>query len=331
VRNNVPEDSADQAGGAAAPGAPADGAAKALGAPAEGEYTYSTGWRRFTLVVLPPLIKALMKRDWHGYQHIPRDGGVILAPNHLSYADWGAVALFSHQAGRYPSFMIKSPVFSVKMIGPLLYKVGQFPVHRGDADAALVLKDAEAALRQGACLIVYPEGTASRDPDLWPMAARTGVARLALTTGAPVIPIAHWGAQVILPYGAKKPHLWPRATVQLVAGPPVDLSAFEGAPLNARTLRPATETVMDAITGLLAGLRGEQPPEGRYDPRAGRRLPPAELRAGETGASQDGPTASEDATGAGEEGPGASEDATGAGQDTGGSSGDAATGRADPA
>lgn len=294
MRNNVPEDAAEQAGAAGAAGGASRGAAGA-----DREYIYSRPWRRFTTTVLPPLIKTLMKRDWQGYQHIPAEGGMILAPNHLSYADWGAVALFSHQAGRYPSFMIKSPVFSVKFIGPLLYKVGQFPVYRGGADAALVLRDAEAALRQGACLIVYPEGTASRDPDLWPMMARTGVARLALATGAPVIPVAHWGAQDVLPYGEKKPRLFPRRTVKLTAGPPVDLSEFTGAPLNAPTLRAATETVMRDITGLLAGLRGEQPPAGRYDPRSGRRIPPSTLRSagpadsGDAGRPSAGPATEE--------------------------------------
>ena len=77
-------------------------------------------------------------------------------------------------------------------------------------------------------MIVYPEGTATRDPDLWPMVGKTGAARLALTTGAPVIPVAHWGAQDILPYGTSKPHLFPRKTVRMVAGPPVDLSAYAG-------------------------------------------------------------------------------------------------------
>ena len=297
--NNVPEDSADQASRDAAP--------------AGREYVYSNGWRRFTTVILPPVIKAVMRRDWQGYEHIPRDGGVIIAPNHLSYADWGAVALFTHQAGRYPSFMIKSPVFSVKFIGPLLYNVGQFPVYRGEADAALVLRDAEAALRQGACLIVYPEGTASRDPDLWPMMARTGVARLALTTGAPVIPVAHWGAQVILPYGEKKPRLRPRQTVKLTAGPPVDLSAFKGAALTAQTLRAATETVMRDITGLLAGLRGEEPPEGRYDPRAGRRMPAGgsagPAATGDTGGSSTGPAP--EGTGPPPEGTGPAPEGTG--------------------
>ena len=243
-------------------------------------------WRRGTQVVLPPVIKAAMKRDWHGQEHIPRSGGVIIAPNHLSYADWAAVALFTHQAGRYPIFLIKSPVFDVKVIGPFLRACAQIPVHRGQTDAALVLKDAEQSLRDGHCLIVYPEGTATRDPALWPMVAKTGVARLALVTGAPVIPVAHWGAQIILPYGSKQPHLVPRHLVKMLAGPPVDLSAYQGQPMNRDVLRAATAAVMADITGLLAQLRGEPAPAVPFDPAAARRAAKAE--GGQPGSPGDG-------------------------------------------
>ncbi len=120
--------------------------------------------------------------------------------------------------------MIKASAFKVPFIGKLLYGCGQIPVNRGAADAALALKQAEQALKEGAAVIIYPEGTATRDPDLWPMVAKTGVARLALATGAPVIPVARWGTQNVLPYGSKKAKLWPRQTVRTVAGKPVDLS-----------------------------------------------------------------------------------------------------------
>ena len=232
---------------------------------------YSRAGRRATEIILPPLIKAMMKRDWHGHEHIPREGGVIIAPNHLSYADWAAMCLFTHEAGRYPAFLIKAPVFKVRLIGPMLYRLGQLPVNRGSADAALVLRDAEKSLAAGEALVVYPEGTATRDPNLWPMVARTGAARLALATGVPVIPVAHWGAEVILPYGSKRPHLMPRHTVRIQAGPPVDLSAFAGKPLDRITLRDATAAIMADITGLLAGLRGEQPPAEPFDWAAARR------------------------------------------------------------
>jgi 1-acyl-sn-glycerol-3-phosphate acyltransferase len=236
-------------------------------------YRYSPGWRWFTRIILHPLLRLLVRHRWQGRENIPKTGGVILAPNHLSYADWPTVALFSDSyARRYPVFMIKSPVFSVKFIGPLMAKVGELPVYRGRGDAGLVLKHAEAALRAGAAVIVYPEGTATRDPDLWPMAGKTGAARLALTTGAPVIPIAHWGAQDILPYGSKKPSLFPRKTVRMVAGPPVDLSAYEGQRLSASTLRAATADIMADITGLLAKLRQAAPPAVPWNPDAGGRV-----------------------------------------------------------
>jgi 1-acyl-sn-glycerol-3-phosphate acyltransferase len=231
---------------------------------------YSRAWRLVSVIILRPLLRLPIKHEWQGKENFPRTGGVILAPNHLSYADWPTVALFSDAYGhRYPVFMIKSGVFEVKVLGPIMFKLGQLPVYRGRGDAGLVLRQAEQALRAGACVIVYPEGTATRDPDLWPMVAKTGAARLALTTGAPVIPIAHWGAQDILPYGTSKPRLFPRKTVRMVAGPPVDLSAYAGQRLSASTLRAATADIMADITSLLAKLRQETPPAVPYDPAVG--------------------------------------------------------------
>ena len=243
--------------------------------------SYSPAWRRLTTIVLPPVINGLMRHDWHGQENIrnvPADSGLILAINHLSYADVLAMCLFSYKSGRYPVFLAKSSLFDMKGLGSVMRGTGQLPVYRGQADAALVLRDAERGLRDGACVIFYPEATATRDPDLWPMVAKTGVARLALSTGVPVIPVAHWGAQRILPYGSFRPHLLPRTTVQVVAGPPVDLSAFAGQPLNSKVLREATEVIMKDITGLLAGIRGETPPAEPYHPAIARRQARLEAR-----------------------------------------------------
>jgi 1-acyl-sn-glycerol-3-phosphate acyltransferase len=103
------------------------------------------------------------------------------------------------------------------------------------------------------------------------MVPKTGIARLALATGAPVIPVAQWGTQHILPYGTKKLSAIPRHMVKMLAGPPVDLSGYEGEPLNRDVLRAAAATIMADITGLLARLRGQAPPEVPYDPAAARR------------------------------------------------------------
>jgi 1-acyl-sn-glycerol-3-phosphate acyltransferase len=227
---------------------------------------YSPAWRLISVIVLRPLLTILIRNKWAGTENIPRKGPVIIAPNHVSYVDWGTDALFLQANGRYPTFMIKASLFKVTFVGWFLHKAGQLPVHRGRADAALVLKQAEQALAKGAAVVIYPESTASRDPDLWPMVAKTGVARLALTSGAPVIPVAHWGTHHILRYGSKDVKLFPRKTVRTVAGPPVDLSKWEGGRLTGTVLREATAAIMADVTGLVAGLRGEQPPAVPYDP-----------------------------------------------------------------
>lgn len=261
--------------------------------------SYSRAWRGVSKIILRPLIPSLMKLDWHGHEHFPADGGMILAANHLSYADVLALSLFSDRVGRYPVFLAKSALFDAKVLGPLMRWLGQLPVYRGQADAALVLRDAEQGIRNGACVIFYPEATVTRDPDLWPMAARTGAARLALSTGAPVIPVAHWGAQDVLPYGSFRPHVLPRRTVRILAGPPVDLSAFAGQPLTSQTLRAATAVIMADITRLLGELRGAEPPAEPYHPAIARRKARQELQELATAQSAKEPPAGDDGSKAG--------------------------------
>jgi 1-acyl-sn-glycerol-3-phosphate acyltransferase len=228
--------------------------------------SYSRAWRLFTVILFPPVIHALVRNKWTGQENIPKTGPVIIAPNHMSYLDWGTDAVYFHAAGRYPTFMIKASAWKVPVIGPLLVGCGQIPVNRGAKDAAEALRKAEEALSRGEAVIIYPEGTATRDPGLWPMVAKTGAARLALATGAPVIPVARWGTQDVLPYGSTKLKWWPRKTVRTAAGKPVDLSEWAGKPNSARALRAATDAIMADVTTLLASLRpGEQPPAIPYD------------------------------------------------------------------
>jgi 1-acyl-sn-glycerol-3-phosphate acyltransferase len=237
---------------------------------------YSPAWRKLTIVILRPLLFGLLKRDWRGRGNVPGKGGVIIAANHISESDPLALAHFVYESGRYPVYLAKSTLFDVRFIRSVLRGTGQIPVYRDHADAALALKDAEKALRDGECLMFYPEGSCTRDPELWPMTGQTGVARMALTTGAKVVPVASWGAHELMPYkkgeqkglaGSLKKgfHPLPRKTMRVIAGPPVDLSAYEGLPLSRETLRGATDDIMAAIAGLLGELRGERPPEERYD------------------------------------------------------------------
>jgi 1-acyl-sn-glycerol-3-phosphate acyltransferase len=230
-------------------------------------------WYRLVVVVLKPLLLLFTKRDWRGRENVPRTGGVILAINHISYVDPLTVSHFVHDLPREPRFLAKVEIFRLPLLGRVVRGAEQIPVHRNSADAAVALRDAVEALERGECLIIYPEGTVTRDPELWPMVGRTGVARLALTTGCPVVPVAQWGAhEILMPY-AKRPHLLPRKTVHYSAGPPVDLSPFAGKPLTADVLRAATDTVMAAIRALLADLRGEPAPADVWDRGLGRRVP----------------------------------------------------------
>jgi 1-acyl-sn-glycerol-3-phosphate acyltransferase len=240
--------------------------------------SYSTAWRNFSKILLRPGIRMMMRLDWGGQQHLPADGAMILAANHLSYMDIFAVSLFADSAHRYPVFLAKASLFDIPVLGGIITKLGQLPVFRGQTDAALVLKEAELVARSGACVIFYPEATVTRDPELWPMVSKTGVARLALETGAPVVPVAHWGAQEILPYGKFVPRLLPRKTVRVIAGPPVDLSEFAGQQPTSRVLRAATDKIMHEVAVLLGQLRGELPPAEPFHPAVARRKMRQDLR-----------------------------------------------------
>jgi 1-acyl-sn-glycerol-3-phosphate acyltransferase len=210
-------------------------------------------------------MKLLFKDDFHGREHLPKKGGVIVAVNHISYVDPFAVALFVWTAGRRPRFMAKHTLFTKPFVRNVLKGARQIPVYRNTADAGASLRAAVEAVNNGECVVIYPEATVTKDPELWPMAAKTGVARLALATGAPVIPLGQWGAQDV--FGKdKRPHLFPRRTMRAIAGPPVDLSEWAGAEPTVETMRAVTSKVMGEVTALVAQLRGGTPPETPFVP-----------------------------------------------------------------
>jgi 1-acyl-sn-glycerol-3-phosphate acyltransferase len=235
-------------------------------------------------VVVKPPATALTRRDWRGMAHMPPTGGVIIAANHLSHADPVVVAHFVYDAGRWPSFLAKSSLFTLPVLGRLLTAVRQIPVHRGTADAAKALDAAVTALKGGGAVIIYPEGTTTKEPGLWPMRGKTGIARLWLATGAPVIPVVMWGPQRIFDPRTKKLRLRPRTPVTVVAGPPVDLSRWTGAPPTSQTLSEITGEIMLRLRDMLAELRGADAPP-LYRPRASR---PSPARGAEIAETTDG-------------------------------------------
>src|SRR3954471_18724196 len=226
-------------------------------------------WYRLAILLIQPLLYVFTKRDWRERQNVPRDGGLIIAVNHISHVDPFTLTHYLYRSGRVPRFLAKSELWSVPFVKWVMAGAGQIPVHRRTVDAALALKDAVAAIERGECLIVYPEGTTTKDPTYWPMVPKTGVARLALMTGAPVVPLGQWGVQEI--FGQqRKLHLLPRKTVRMAAGPPVDLSAYAGQPLTNEVLHAATDAIMSEVRRLVGELRGEQPPALAFDPRTAK-------------------------------------------------------------
>ena len=219
------------------------------------------------VAILKPLLLTFTEPRWSGGEHVPARGGVVIAANHISHADPFTFALFVYDQGRLPYFLAKSEVFRIPVARRLLAATGQIPVHRMTADAAHAFTAAVAAVDEGKAVVVYPEGTLTRQPDLWPMAAKTGAARIALASGAPVVPVAQWGAHEILYPYAKRPTLRLRMPVLTRAGAPVDLDDLRGRPLTPELAREATDRIMTAITVLLEELRGEQAPRERFDPR----------------------------------------------------------------
>ncbi len=221
-------------------------------------------WMRVAVCFLKPLLTLFTDREWRGREQIPTTGGVIICFNHISYADPPIAAHFVYDLPRVPRFLAKEALFRMPVIGWVVGGAGQIPVYRGTANASTSLRAAAAALERGEAVIIYPEGTVTKDPDLWPMVGKTGAARLALETGAPVVPVAQWGAQRLYDGRTKKVRLRPRTPVQLQAGPPIDLSAWSGRPLTGAVLRGATDEIMRQLRDLVAGLRGETPPEAFF-------------------------------------------------------------------
>jgi 1-acyl-sn-glycerol-3-phosphate acyltransferase len=222
----------------------------------------------FIAAIVRPIMAVLCKRDWRGKENLPETGGALIVANHYSFFDPISVGHFVVANGRTPRFTAKSGVFKNPVLGRLFKAAGQIPVQRGSRDAVKALLAAQDAVKRGETVIFYPEGTMTKDPDLWPMAGRTGAARIALRTGVPVIPVAQWGAQEVFAPYSTKPQFFPRKTLKVVAGPALDLSRWADRKRDRVAEQEVTEYIMDEITKLLEGLRGQQAPAVRFQPPA---------------------------------------------------------------
>lgn len=220
------------------------------------------------------LMNRITTRDWRDQHKVPQHGGVIFVANHISNFDTLALGEYLIWSGRWPRFLGKSEIFSIPILGRLGRACGQIPVYRNTEKAKDSLIEAERALRDGKAVMMYPEGTITADPDLWPMTARPGAARLALSTGFPVVPLGQTGADLVL--GRKKliwPRIYPKKPMQVICGDPINFDDFAGKEVTREVLDRATVRIMDAVTELVSKLRDEPAPELRYDMRQGTRVP----------------------------------------------------------
>jgi 1-acyl-sn-glycerol-3-phosphate acyltransferase len=226
------------------------------------------GWAwNIAVPIIKPLLLATTRRRWIDGEKIPDRGGCIIVINHISHVDPLMAAHIVYDHGRLPRYLAKSGLFRNRGLAFFLTAAGQIPVERLSRNAVGAYDAAVRAVREGECVVVYPEGTITRDPDGWPMTGKSGAARIALATGCPVIPVGQWGAQELLAPYAKRPDLFPRKLVTMKVGDPVDLSDLLARPTSPEVTQEATNRIMAAITHLVEDVRGDTAPTERFDMR----------------------------------------------------------------
>jgi 1-acyl-sn-glycerol-3-phosphate acyltransferase len=219
-------------------------------------------WRVVWLVLYYP-VAALIQHRYRHIERIPQHGPAILVVNHVSHIDPFLVAKLVLDAARVPRFLAKDSIFDVFAVGAAMRGMGHIPVRRGTTDARQSLDAAVAALHAGKIIVLHPEGTVTRDPMGWPMAGKTGVARLAhLVPEVPVIPIAQWGIQESIDLYAKKVRLFPRPRHVLSVGEPIDLRELRDQPATSAVLKAITDVIMRRLRDDVAALRGVPAPTG---------------------------------------------------------------------
>ena len=214
------------------------------------------GWRLTWFVLYAPASLLFRLRYLH-LERMPQQGPAILVVNHVSHVDPFLVAKLVLDAARVPRFLAKESIFEVPVVGWGMRTMGHIPVRRGTTDARQSLAAAVAALNRGELIVLHPEGTVTRDPAGWPMAGKTGAARLAtLVPDVPVIPVAQWGVQEQVNLYTRTVKLVPRPKHTLSIGEPIDLSAFRGVEGTPRVLKEITEVIMRRLRHDVADLRG---------------------------------------------------------------------------
>ena len=219
-------------------------------------------WRIVWLILYAPF-SLLIKSRYRHLERIPQQGPAILIVNHVSHVDPFLVAKMVIDAARTPRFLAKDSIFDVPVVGAAMRGMGHIPVKRGTTDARQSLSAAVDALHAGKVIVLHPEGTVTRDPDGWPMAGKTGAARLAmLAPDVPVIPVTQWGIQQSIDLYKKRVRLVPRPRNTVSVGEPLDLSKYRGAETDIATLKEISDVMMRRLRDDVAELRGVAAPDG---------------------------------------------------------------------
>jgi 1-acyl-sn-glycerol-3-phosphate acyltransferase len=203
-----------------------------------------------TLLKVP--LRAWFRWNIEGLSNIPATGGAVVAFNHIAYLDPLVAAYAIDEAKRRPRFLGKAELFADKRIGWILKGAGQIEVRRGTKDAPVALDKALQALDRGEVVAIFPEGTITTNADLQPIKAKTGISRMALRTGAPVIPAAIWGTANVWGKGTAKRWWPPRQDICIRIGKPMQV---DGDPESPPDWDAAGAQIMNEISLLLAGLR----------------------------------------------------------------------------
>ncbi|WP_164505462.1 MULTISPECIES: lysophospholipid acyltransferase family protein [unclassified Actinobaculum] len=231
-------------------------------------------------LVAPPLVAlthAIQDMRVDGAATLPT-GPLLVVANHTCHLDALTVGVALYEAGIAPHFAARADLFRVPVVGWILRRMGQIPVHRsddGEGDAAAAMTEMAERLQRGECVVVFPEGTFTRDPEKWPMRAKTGAARLALRfPGVPVVGLAHWGNEGLIdPWTGKV--AWQRlgrqsSRLDVRFTAPLNLKQFWGSDATYELLTDMTESMMTTITDELALLRSEDPASAGLTPRKRR-------------------------------------------------------------
>ena len=213
----------------------------------------------FARAILVPFLRLFFKWRLSGTENIPKTGPVIVACNHISYFDPLCHAYMIDRAGRKCRFFAKSELWKNPFLRFVLTHAHQIPVERGSGESGPVEKAIEW-LGKGELVVIYPEATITTNPDLTPMQGKTGVGRVALATGAPVVPIAVWGSHWVRPKKRKPVFKW-RRLMALKAGEPMTFEDLKGRD-DAEAAREVTDRVVGELDRLVRELHKIYPEGG---------------------------------------------------------------------